>query len=350
MKISSFKNDFRVKFERSHDIKTQLGALCARHKDVATFRQFGKSEEGRDIFGITLGNGRKKVSLIAGAHADEPVGSQALRVFIEAVFNSRADFDALLHEFTFAIVPQINPDSEARNWAWVEKWPDCEAYLKHAFREPPGRDVEFGFPAMRPENRCVAEFLNSFAPISLHMSLHGMGFSEGAMLLIEQNWIDRTGTLREKFADFVSANNLPLHNHDRGGEKGFVHIGPGFTTTPVSTEMRRYFEKIGDAATAKLFHKSSMQYVRSLGGDPLCIVTEMPLFLIPPDENGEPGRADAYLRFLEIKNKLMLKVQKGESIHNELAEFNIRHLEVKTAVRLQLRAIELALETMNNEQ
>ena len=48
--------------------------------------------------------------------------------------------------------------------------------------------------------------------------------------------------------------------------------------------MRRHFLDRGDPETAAVFRPSSMEYVRSLGGDPLTFVSEMPLFLLPPPE------------------------------------------------------------------
>ena len=97
----------------------------------------------------------------------------------------------------------MNPDGEAKNQLWIKQWPSVEAYLQHAFRELPGRDLEFGFPNMRHENACVSDFLKKHAPFALHLSLHGMAFSEGAMLLIERHWIQRTQKLRTQFSDFV---------------------------------------------------------------------------------------------------------------------------------------------------
>ena len=45
--------------------------------------------------------------------------------------------------------------------------------------------------------------------------------------------------------------------------------------------MSEYFMAAGDPVTASLFRPSSMETVRSLGGDPLTLVSEMPLFITP---------------------------------------------------------------------
>lgn len=290
----------------------------AEFADAFDLTVLGESEEGRPIMAAVLGDGPVAVSLVAGAHADEPVGPETLRTFVE-----RAPAE-LLARFRFVVVPHINPDGEARNRAWIERWPDLLAYRDLVQRELPGRDLEFGYPDMRVENRLVAEFLRAHAPFALHMSLHGMGVSEGAMLLIERHWIDRTARLREGFVEAARRAGLGLHDHDRKGEKGFFYIGPGFTTTPEGAAMREHFKDEPD--TAAKFHESSMEFVRSLGGDPLCLVTELPLFVVRNDDP-QPGVPAAYLAARAGRTDL------------EFTPFDLR-----ASMRLQMRTIELGLE------
>ena len=133
----------------------------------------------------------------------------------------------LYEKFRFIIIPHINPDGEVANQPWIEQWPDLAAYLEHTLRELPGRDLEFGYPEMRVENRLVSDLLRDYAPFHLHASLHGMAFSEGAFLLIERHWIERTADLRKRFVVYAEKLGMRLHNHDRHGEKGFLYIGAG---------------------------------------------------------------------------------------------------------------------------
>ncbi|MCB1036733.1 MAG: peptidase, partial [Acidobacteria bacterium] len=81
--------------------------------------------------------------------------------------------------------------------------------------------------------------------------------------------------LRNKLTRTVSQMGFGLHDVDRKGEKGFHRIGPGFCTRPDSRAMAAFFIARGDAETAALFRPSSMELVRSLGGDPLTLVSEM---------------------------------------------------------------------------
>jgi len=342
-------NTSEIRFRTCEEIRSLLKKTCAENSEVADFQELGSSEQGRPIVAAILGNGPKTVSLIAGAHSDEPVGPEMLRTFIFQTLAQKDRFAMLFSEFKFIIVPHINPDGEAKNQPWIKKWPNVEDYVRHAFRELPGRDVEFGYPDMRKENKLVADFLKAHAPFTMHMSLHGMGFSDGGFLLIEKHWIDRTQKLREKYSQKILDSGLKLHDHDRKGEKGFQYIGPGFTTTPEGQAMRAYFKSTGDEQTAGLFHDSSMEFVRKLGGDPLCLVTEIPLFYIGKDvPNRKAGVPAAYLEFKEKVPELKAKVARRESIKERLKEFELQPLHIKLQMKLQLHALELGLETITS--
>jgi len=167
------------------------------------------------------------------------------------------------------------------------------------------------------------------------------------MLLIERHWIGRTRELQKKFAIYAQESGLTLHDHDRKGEKGFVYIGPGFTTTPEGRAMQAYFRSLSDEETASKFHLSSMEYVQTLGGNPLCLVTELPMFVIGRKaENQPPGVPVAYLKFRERLPKLRLKASAGESLANAIREFQIQPLNLDTAVRFQLYTIQLGLQAI----
>jgi hypothetical protein len=123
---------------------------------------------------------------------------------------------------------------------------------------------------------------------------------------------------------------------DRGGEKGFRRIDEGFSTRPDSRSMIAWFEERGDPETAVKFRPSSMEYVRSLGGDPFTFVSEMPLFLRPlPD--GDSGRPDdpVFRAWLE-------RVAFGETA-------GVRGMPLRDQMRLQLAFLEEALQLSGDE-
>lgn len=322
-------------------------AACGKQPDIATYHELGASEEECPLLGVVLGRGPQTVSLIAGNHADEPVGPETLRTLILEGLVHANELSDWFERFTFVVVPHTNPDGEARNRRWIEQWPDLEAYLRHVVREAPGRDLEFGFPAMRPENEHVSAFLRAHAPFDLHVSLHGMAISEGAMLLINRPWTFRTQALRDGFREAAAEDGLRMHDYNRKGEKGFFYIEPGFTTTPRGEAMRIFFRAQGDEAMAERFHDSSMEFVMDLGGDPLCLVTELPLFVVE-SERLTPGVPEDYLALRAKLPEAKRRLAQGKSIDDLLAPFNLRPLPLASAMRLQLRALELGLETVNS--
>ena len=264
--------------------------LSGRPVTVNAGDVIGRSREGRPIQAFRFGRGDTRISLLAGCHADEPVGPRLLR-HMAAYLSSLPANDPMLERYQWWVIPHINPDGEQRNRAWQTG--DASAYklssyLSHTVRELPGDDIEFGFPRgeddadARPENRAVYDWWReSDGGFALHVSLHGMGFAAGPWYLIEEAWKDRCDLLKQRCVEQVRSMGYELHDVERNGEKGFFRLERGFCTRPDSRYMREHFLGIGDAGTADLFRPSSMEAVRSLGGDTLTLVSEMPLFIAP---------------------------------------------------------------------
>jgi hypothetical protein len=329
----------------------------------------GRSREGREISGYRLGHGPARVSLIGGCHADEPVGPEMLELLVAwlAKQQSKSPF---LAEVTWLVVPHVNPDGRVRNALWSEtptptvdhlgvpdRGYDVVAYSGAAVRELPGDDIEFGFPRSasdleaRPENRAVADFLEQAAPIHLHGSFHGMGFATGPWFLIEPSWTERTVTMRDALRDRVRTMGYRLFDVDRRGEKGFRRIDEGFSTRPDSGAMQAHFKEQDDPKTASLFRPSSMEHVRSLGGDPFTLVSEMPLFLLPDQEEatadappfgtGSEGRK-ALHSWLQ---QLIMRLGADEA-RTQIESHGIRPMPLRDQMRLQLAFLDEALQVV----
>lgn len=257
----------------------------------------GKSEAGMPIFGFVFGDGPNTVTLVAGAHADEPAGPNTLYRLSLEMFRKEGMFFPLCSRYRFLVIPHINPDGDAANSSWIARWPELSPFLSGMIRELPGRDIEFGYPQMRIENRVASDFWMRYRPADVHFSMHGMQFSEGFLLLISDSWEARTRNWREKYSGNMQQEGLEPHDHDRGGDKGFHYMGPGFTSTPKGTAMREYFLSNGDHATAEKFHDSSMEFQSRRNPGALCMVTELPLFLMRP--SGRKGIPENYIQLRE---------------------------------------------------
>ena len=338
IEIKNFAFSTTTSFIRS------IALLPDRTNNAVEILTIGQSEEGRPIHAFRAGRGNTRIVLLAGTHSDEPVGPEMLRILVKHLLEDKAP-DELLEKYRFLIIPHINPDGEVKNQIWAKQWPDLQAYAAHAFREESGRDLEFGYPNMRPENRAVSEILQEFAPCDLYINFHGMAFAEGIMLLIERHCAGCTEKLQTDFQELAKNHKLPLHDHDRKGEKGFQYIGPGFTATPEGRAMRKHFLDQGDEETASKFHLSSMEYIRSLGGDPLCLVTELPLFLVRSDHKSDrPGVPATYLALKEKLPEIRRRAVTDKPLDPLLSSFQIRPLPIETAIRIQLGVIRSALE------
>lgn len=320
----------------------------------------GASREGRPLIGYRFGRGPLAVSLIAGCHADEPVGPAMLDHLV-AFLAGLGDDDPLLQHISWSVIPHANPDGEARNASWIairatttsgqREGYDLFTYLRSAVREAPVDDVEFGFPRddddeeVRPENRAIADFLRAAAPVSLHVTFHGMAFAAGPWFLIEPGWADRTLMMRDTLRAAVRGLGYRLHDIDRAGDKGFFRIDRGFTTRPDSRAMAAHFTALGDVATAALFRPNSMEFVRSLGGDPLTLVSEMPLFLLPALYFAGPNQ----VRPTAVA-KLGQRAAEGhlEELRLLAAEIGVEPMPIVDQMRLQIALLAAGLDAVHS--
>ncbi len=322
-------------------------------------RELGRSREGRILRGYRFGRGSVRVSLLAGCHADEPVGPVLLEHLGRYLASLQPD-DPLLVRFEWWIVPCANPDGAHRNQRWQLPVPDAfdpVAMLADSVRELPGDDLEFGFPRdtgdreARPEGRAIhAWWREAGGAFDLHASLHGMAFGAGPWFLLEPGWLDRTRALRDACRTRTRVLGYPLHDVERQGEKGFRRIERGFSTRPDSVAMREHFVRLGDPDTAGRFRPSSMEAVRALGGDPLTLVPEVPLFLTPGvgESIGPPDPAlESWKeRIASWRVRLSGSGADRRAISEEMDEAGLRAMPVRDQMDLQWTFVSAGIEAV----
>lgn len=254
--------------------------------------KIGASAAGHPLLGVTIGDpGLPLVSIVAGAHPDEPAGPLAA---LELLTRWR-EFDLPVR---LAVVPMIDIDGTVAQRAWLEPWDgaiDLTRYLEHRIRRLPGDDREFAWPGapwggtVLPECAAAATFLDAQGPAIAHLTLHGMFAAQGPWYLLDrpaledpQLWLDLRAA--------ADAAGLPLHEFHRYGDKGFRRVGRGFCTTPSGPAMRRHFLALGDRTTADGFGYGSMDAARARAraagaGEPIIAISEFPLLQLP---EGDP--------------------------------------------------------------
>ncbi len=329
--------------------------LACAPPDPAFGEVIGHSREGRELRGYRFGRGKRQVSLIAGCHADEPVGPAMLDRLVSWLAGQGAN-QRVLEVFSFSIVPHANPDGEQRNAVWARQRAaqaepgeyELAEYLQNVVRELPGDDVEFGFPregndeGARPENKAIAAFLKEGGPCDLHGTFHGMAFAAGPWFLMEKSWAKRSEGMRRRLRAEVAKMGYVTHDVDRKGDKGFERIDEGFTTRPDSKAMIAHFQAIGDEKMAALFRPSSMEFVRSLGGDPLTLVSEMPLFLLPRRhyQGEELIRPEAIF-------ELRRKAGDPKALQEAADRHGAKPMPIRDQIRLQLLFLQEALDLVS---
>jgi hypothetical protein len=104
--------------------------------------------------------------------------------------------------------------------------------------------------------------------------------------------------------------------------------------------MIAFFEARGEPEMAAKFRPSSMEYVRSLGGDPFTFVSEMPLFLrpLPPGDTGRPDHP-VFRAWLE-----KAALARPDEIPGEMEKAGVRGMPLRDQMRLQLSFLEKALQ------
>ena len=319
-----------------------IAALASDLPDL-TCTTIGESREGRPLYGFEFGVGERAVSIIAGCHADEPIGPMTAQILYHHL---RDHFPKLLQSFRFRVIPDMNPDGAERNRTWFAQTLSLDQYLNHVLRELPGDDIEFGFGSdgdERPECQAMQSFLGDHGSYAAHFSLHGLAVAEGAWCLICKEWRMKATGYMEAFAQLCQSLDFPQHDIDRKGDKGFERIGKGYTTTPHSQPMKQFFLDQHDPETAAKFKPTSMQYIQSLGGDPLCIVSELPLFHI-----GLPSTDIDHLSTLAFKEELdAIRAQHPTLSPEDLSplcnDYRLTPTPLDLQVRLQTGMIVLAL-------
>lgn len=327
--------------------------------------EIGRSREGRKVSGFIFGDGPIRVSLIAGCHSDEPVGPALLRRL--ACYFMDSGTHPLLERCEWWIIPHANPDGELVNHTWERGLAgsvagatgaayDPVAFLTHMMRELPGEDVEFCFPRdvddheARPENRGIYDWWRSAGvPFDVHASLHGMAMSAGPFFLLDAAWADRCAPLKARCAAQAQRLGYTLHDVERHGEKGFHRLERGFGTRPDSEAMREHFLALGDEATADRFRPSSMETVRSFGGDCLTVVSEMPLFITPGvgETLGPPDPVRE--AWLERRNRWVSVLRSGAddevaSVEAEIATSGLQPMSIRDQMVLQWTLVAAAID------
>ncbi|MEZ7003401.1 M14 family zinc carboxypeptidase [Streptomyces sp. AD55] len=165
------------------ELGAHAAALAARHPGRARLRRVGTSRAGTPLLLLSVGRGGRQALVVAGPHANEPVGgATVLRLAERALADPRLTEAA---DATWNLLLSADPDGLRHNEGWLTGPYTLGRYARHFFRpgfleqpewlpDGPGR-------ATLPETRVLLALQDELRPF-LQCSLHGVdvggGFAE----------------------------------------------------------------------------------------------------------------------------------------------------------------------------
>ena len=264
-------------------IQSQLQVIRDRAPNQVQIEQIGNSRDGHPLYALLIGQTETKpiIAATGNCHAEEVIGTVTILRLAEALV-SNPDMKALLEKYSFAFIPQANPDGTLKNWEWLKlEHPTYRDYLRHHYRDNRSEDVEHGIPTpettqdCRAEPEAIAKFYRRFPQIHYYVTLHSANVFPGAMFLVSQK---PPAAISETLRSVTQSQGLSLYTDNDNGMGGFEFVEPGFYAIPRFEVMREQMLAGGDPERVKKFKLNSFQMVESECNCSMSLVSELPYF------------------------------------------------------------------------
>ncbi|MFE9022856.1 M14 family zinc carboxypeptidase [Streptomyces sp. NPDC007808] len=169
-----------LRYPTVDELGARAAALVARRPRDARLRRVGTSRAGTPLWLLSVGHGSRQALVVAGPHANEPVGGATVLRLAERVLA-----DPRLHEgadATWNLLLCLDPDGLRRNEGWLHGPYALGGYFRNFFRPgfleqpewlPDGADA-----VTLPETRALLELQDELRPF-LQCSLHGVDVGGG---------------------------------------------------------------------------------------------------------------------------------------------------------------------------
>ncbi|CAL9316267.1 MULTISPECIES: M14 family zinc carboxypeptidase [Streptomyces] len=162
------------------ELGARAAALAARHPRHARLRRVGTSRAGTPLLLLSVGHGSRHALVVAGPHANEPVGgATVLRLAERALADSRLTEGA---DATWNLLLCADPDGLRRNEGWLSGPYTLDRYARNFFRpgflEQPEWLPDGPDHAALPETRTLLALQDELRPF-LQCSLHGVDVGGG---------------------------------------------------------------------------------------------------------------------------------------------------------------------------
>jgi Zinc carboxypeptidase len=287
----------RLVFPTVDEMVATLERLHAEHPDVTQMRRVGSSRLGEPIVCLTVGGGRRQALVFAMPHPNEPIGGvttgELARQLCEDAA-TRASFD-----FTWHIVPCIDPDGTRLNEGWFNGPFDSRHYGRNfyrpAFTDQPDWTFPFShkqayFDQVLPETVALMRLIDEVKP-DLMCSLHN-GESGGVFYYVSRPTPGLYAALQEIPGRF----GLPL-DHGEPEAPYTPLLAPGVFLYPRRADEYDFIEQSGGDPLAHTHGESSAHYASRHGT--LSVVSELPYWTREDADDQSPSEtryADALRR------------------------------------------------------
>ncbi|MFJ9249811.1 M14 family zinc carboxypeptidase [Streptomyces sp. NPDC101776] len=262
----------------------QAAALVARRPQDARLRRVGTSRAGTPLWLLSVGHGSRQVLVVAGPHANEPVGgATVLRLAERTLADPRLTEDA---DATWNLLLCLDPDGSRRNEGWLPGPYSLGRYFRNFFRpgflEQPEWLPDGAAGARLPETRALLEVQDELRPF-LQCSLHGVDVGGGFVELTR----DLPGLAR-RVAHTAARLGIPreLGPYDT---LYWPSLGPAVYSIPPP--------RPGDLAAAITEAAVESTWYHPHRHGTVTAVVEAPMWGVAGVENGQPPTdADGFLR------------------------------------------------------
>ncbi|NEY34155.1 dehydrogenase [Streptomyces sp. PRKS01-65] len=170
------------RYPTADELGTRAAALAARHPGAARLRRVGTSRAGAPLWLLAVGHGSRQALVVAGPHANEPVGgATALRLAERILADPRLTDGA---DATWNLLLCLDPDGLRRNEGWLTGPYTLGRYARHFYRpgflEQPEWLPDGAARAALPETRALLALQDELRPF-LQCSLHGVDVGGGCV-------------------------------------------------------------------------------------------------------------------------------------------------------------------------
>ncbi|MET7478852.1 M14 family zinc carboxypeptidase [Streptomyces sp. NPDC005648] len=169
-----------LRYPTVDELGARAAALVARRPRDARLRRVGTSRAGTPMWLLSVGHGSRQALVVAGPHANEPVGgATVLRLAERALADPRFTEGA---DATWNLLLSLDPDGLRRNEGWLTGPYTLGRYFRNFFRpgflEQPEWLPDGAAGAALPETRTLLDLQDELRPF-LQCSLHGVDVGGG---------------------------------------------------------------------------------------------------------------------------------------------------------------------------